>query len=338
VKVTPAWRVLPDASSRVALGSYHERAVVYLNRLDGKIEQARQQPHTGSAGVEAYGGVSNLIVDANTISDCRHGVFAMGQALDQPRKPGSMLPSLFQLYVNNLIVRSRFATMITGGGDVASELAGFGYLFRGNAIGDALGAMGQFVLGGKGHNIDMVVFDQTAGFDLAAGFDFSFIGAVGRATGSLLLRDDRFDRGVWPGARAAAVAAPGASGEATALWMHDTSWEGFARAIDAPGRSALELPQRVQNVHVRAGGSPRELSLPLLNPGTAAGSYAVQVEPEARWLRSASAQIELGPQECAMLRLTCDPRGLAPGEYRAGVRIGAMSASVRLTVVASKER
>ncbi len=64
------WPVTPDASSVITLGEVVDGVVVYQNTLQGK-----GVTDTASAGVELWGGGLNFIVDSNTMSNMRYGIF-----------------------------------------------------------------------------------------------------------------------------------------------------------------------------------------------------------------------------------------------------------------------
>lgn len=174
VRLDAPWNVIPDATSTVALGAYHERAVVYRNRLDGKAAQALRSLHTASAGIEPYGGMSNLISDGNIITDCRHGTYSFGAASGTPAQPTAVIPSLFHLYTNNLILGSRYASRFDVSGTVTSEIATYGYVFRGNTIDDSVVYAGQFIVNAKAGNLDMIVFDRNLGANMPDGYAFDY--------------------------------------------------------------------------------------------------------------------------------------------------------------------
>jgi hypothetical protein len=354
VTVGPRWNVVPDATSRVALGSFHERAVAYRNNLDGKAAQGAIKAHTSAAAIEPYGGVLDLVCDANSVTDCRHGVYVMGHALDLPSAPISMQPSLFHLYVNNAIRRSREAAIVTASSNVASELGGFGFMFRGNLVENALQDAVTFVYGDQGHNLDMVTFDRTVESDTPVGFSLNYNGAPHVSTGSLLLVDNQFARG---GAAARDISVAAGHDGATDVWLqgdvlggvaptssasstilHAPAPEISARQTSSAGTSAHappEIPVRELAASARARGGPIALYFMVYNVSTVPMTYPLQIDPAKRWL-SAAPPLEVAGGSAARYELRCDPAGLRPGEYSATVYVGAdrlRAISVNLTVL-----
>jgi hypothetical protein len=332
IHVNPAWNVVPDATSTLALGGFHERAVVYRNHLDGKAAQSVQSTHTGSAGIEPYGGASNVISDGNTITDCRHGLFTMGD---------TSMPSLFNLYTNNLVVGSRYAYMIHARGTAASEIASYGQVFRANTVASSLENTGAFFATTRWGNLDMLVFDGNVSTDTPAGYAFYDSGQPSSEVGSVIFVDDYLERGSAPRIGSYAMNAQRVRGALQPYfrpYLRKTMWQNFAdkfRSDEWP--SDPELPARQVALSAIAGGESVRASVPLFNTSSKAATYRIALAPHAAWLSIPQAEIELAPQAEVAVPLTCDPRGLRPGRYDATLYVvggeSKRAVSVRLTVL-----
>lgn len=98
------WRVVPDTSSYVVIGDFHDCIVIYKNFLDGKTRAATSEDHTAAAGIEPFGGVLNLIAADNTLQSLRAGIanFALQHNTGHD-------PNFFHLYLNNKFLNCRWA-------------------------------------------------------------------------------------------------------------------------------------------------------------------------------------------------------------------------------------
>ncbi|HKU45100.1 MAG TPA: glycosyl hydrolase family 28-related protein, partial [Polyangiales bacterium] len=257
VTVTPAWNVVPDRSSRIALGSYHTRAVVYRNHLDGKAAQARQDEHTASAGIEPYGGASQLVADGNTITDCRHGLYTMGSTNDDPADVPHMLPSLFQLWVNNSIQNAYVGIQLDASGSTPTGIGSFGYVFRGNSIDTTRASATQVVLNTAGLDLDMLVLESTVVTNSPGGFGVAYARVPQRPPSSaLLLLHNYFDRGKAPLAGSFGISGPAAR-DLHGIWLRANKRENFADATRGPiAQPTPELPLRVFEIAASARGKP----------------------------------------------------------------------------------
>ena len=327
VRVSPRWNVLPERDSRIALGSFHERAVVYRNRLDGKIEQVAPPDHTASTGIEPYGGMSNFIADANGVRDCRFGIYVMGTSSDTPSEPMPMLPSLFHLYANNLIQSARTGFYVGTGGTVPGQIAGFAFLFRGNVFLNTLFSLGYIMQDPRMDNLDMIVLDRTSGFDTPVGFSFNGPGAAPSDVGSVLLMGSRLDRGAAPAGNSSAVVAATDASEpapATHLWSQHNHWTNFARDfIGSPAAPPPDLPVRHLFASARTRAASVSLRFTVLNNATGEQRYPLDIPVSAKkWLRAAEPLPSIRAHDSASYELQCDPSQLTPGLYQTSIGVG----------------
>jgi polygalacturonase len=308
VRVSPAWKVVPDESSQLALGSFHERAVVYRNRLDGKAMQAQQSSHSASAGIEPFGGVSNLVSDGNTITDCRFGLYAMGE-------PAT--PTLFNLYANNFVIGTRYAYTLDARGATALAIGTYAQVFRGNSVASSVEDTGHFSVNALPGNLDMLVFDRNVSTDTAAGYVFKGWGQRSAAIGSLVIVSDYLDRGTAPLAGSYAMNAPTFGGGHAATFrpvLRGSVWTNFANKLAGKWLAGPETPARRLTATARAGGEPVQLNLPVLNGSSSSVRFRI-APPSAAWLSVPQPYLELAPQAEGAVSVACDPRRLRPGKY-----------------------
>jgi polygalacturonase len=68
------WNILPDNSSVIVANQIVSKAVAYGNSLDGTTEAYQSPTHIASAGIQAYYGATDLIIDNNSFHELRQGV------------------------------------------------------------------------------------------------------------------------------------------------------------------------------------------------------------------------------------------------------------------------
>jgi hypothetical protein len=100
IKVSPAWNVEPDGSSKLYIAALVHDVAVYRNKLTGKPDW--QSRKTASVGVECFGDCRGVFVDGNTIDNVRYGVTIWSQS---PRG-GLPTTSYFNLVANNSITNA----------------------------------------------------------------------------------------------------------------------------------------------------------------------------------------------------------------------------------------
>ena len=69
------WNVTPDTESMISVGYLSDHVVVYENVMDGKGEQVAPEAHTFSAGVVMFSANVDFVVDSNTMTDVRFGIY-----------------------------------------------------------------------------------------------------------------------------------------------------------------------------------------------------------------------------------------------------------------------
>lgn len=102
VRVDPPWNVPPDSTSVVSAGGFVDRVVLYRNRIDGKPRGVTSPTHIASSGIQPFGGMFNLVADANVCHELRTGISNWGMV-----GGGLAIPHYFSLYTNNRIEKCR---------------------------------------------------------------------------------------------------------------------------------------------------------------------------------------------------------------------------------------
>jgi polygalacturonase len=166
ITVSPAWNVTPDNSSTVIIAGVVSHCAIYHNSLQGKSDYATRD--TASAGVQPYGNSYDFVVDDNTISQVRNGVYMWGMAEDS-LTPKSVTSVYFNYVANNTV--QNCVNGIVGvseaweGWPAADPPVGVSYLANtvvGNRITSMTGA-GVAELAQTppaGDAVDLVVFDR----------------------------------------------------------------------------------------------------------------------------------------------------------------------------------
>jgi hypothetical protein len=93
ITISPAWLVVPDATSVIGVGPGQFQAVVYHNTLDGKSNYSTYE--TASVGMEMYGNISDVIFANNILTHMRQGVVT-----EYSQVPSSHEPYPSSLYFN----------------------------------------------------------------------------------------------------------------------------------------------------------------------------------------------------------------------------------------------
>lgn len=165
------WRVAPDTGSMLAIGEYMARMAVYGNQFDGmpRATSPVAADYTASAGVSAYGGCSDLVVDNNTFHELRTAIFNWGNG--EPTASGSanivMQPNYFNLFVNNQISVCLNAIVNTAYIDkpsmaVEQDTVILGNVFRKNRIDNVTKSGITVAVTSDKLRLDMCVYDQNS--------------------------------------------------------------------------------------------------------------------------------------------------------------------------------
>jgi hypothetical protein len=133
IELEKPWNVQPNKSSRISLGSFADRIVLYNNFMDGKASAVYSENFTASSGIQPYGGVLNFIADRNTLTEVRSGI---ANWATQHRT--GIDPNYFNLYINNVISRCRWGIVNALLELKRPETGLMGSTFRNNIVNNAV--------------------------------------------------------------------------------------------------------------------------------------------------------------------------------------------------------
>ena len=336
----PPLNVVPDASSTVVLIYDARNIAIYQNHLDGKAMHVMSNT-TASNGIQAYGGIFQLVADGNVISDVRRGIYVVGRAeraVTPPADPAWFFqPSYFHLYVNNTLTNTRYGVWFGGDNNYGDPSPGTylsGIVFRRNDFqGAASAAFYHNAPDNTSHVArwtDMNVFEQNAMTHVPVGIELTAGSGEAEWLGNLLVLRNTADCGA-----ADYAGSKGISFEAATqlVGLRGNTWQRFETVYAGAGPGpVLERPQRVVRVSAAAGGPSVSGLLELWNAGTSSLSWTA--DGNASWLTlSASSGTLVNESSSAPLTLTCDPGGLSAGTHTADISITISGLLRKATVV-----
>jgi hypothetical protein len=212
--ISGPWPVTPDSTSVVEIGEVFDGIVVYENSLSGK-----GVTNTASAGVELWGGGLNVIVDSNTMSNMRYGIF------DEPFDNGGMLqPSYLNLLENNKITNVQIGIIIANDG-LDGQTGNVGSIARDNQITSA--SEEAFFLRDEvdsGSQHFYVILEDNTTTDEPVGV---WISNVGTNTTNLTLNSNSFSLGSGDASGAAAIIVD----EGLVLTQEGNTYTGFPETV-----------------------------------------------------------------------------------------------------------
>jgi hypothetical protein len=163
--VSPPWNVPPDNTSTVIVAGVVSDCAIYDNSLQGKSDYATQV--TASAGIQPYGNSFDFIVDSNTISQTRNGIYMWGMS-QTDLSPQSITCDYFNYVANNKVEHCLNGivgvSQAWGGWPTTDPYPGISYLGNtctGNTV-ESVSESGLEVLANTapiGDQVDLNVFD-----------------------------------------------------------------------------------------------------------------------------------------------------------------------------------
>jgi hypothetical protein len=314
--------VRPDSSSQVIIAGVVSHCAIYHNSLQGKSSYATQV--TASTAVEAFGDSFDFIVDDNTISQTRNGIFLWGMSATN-LTPQSIDSTYFNYVANNSV--QNCLSGIVGiseawnGWPVANPYPGISYLGNtcaGNTIG-LIANCGLSLLADNapaGDQVDLSVFDHNNILGVPMGIEAE---PDNRITNVIAYKNDV---NLGAGAVANSVALSLGTGEAPAL-QQNTYSGGFQTIYGGTQNTApeLEAPIHTLSVQGAAGGSAVSTSLVLWNAGTASLSWSAT--SNSSWLSMVNSSGGILNENASTLNLSCNPSALAAGVYSGTITVTA---------------
>ena len=340
ITVSPAWNVTPDATSVILLAVLTDKVAIYNNYFNGKPRVLTD--HIGSAGVEPYGGCTDMVVDHNTFDTLKTAlsIWAQGNQDDgfYGLPPLDIHPVFFHLYTNNTIKNCYAgAAGILGFLNNPTLDVGTSYLgitLRRNNYDTLLTPACTFsATDGSwsclGTPMNMNVIEHETATNVPGGIDTS--GVVNYATNLIAYKNNL----ATTAAPAGATGFNFGAGENPALQQN--VWTNFATPYaGTPPGAVLELPYRSLTASTTPGGSPAQVTLSIWNSGTSAMNWTA-TQTIANWLTLSATSGTAQSENHSSILLTCNPAGLTPGIYPATITVAAGSQTMKCTVIFTVE-
>lgn len=225
VTLESPWAVLIAGTSRIGIQYLVEDIAVYDNDLEGIAENVSRTTYNGSAGIMLFGGVLNVVVDRNTLTNFRRPISLWSVSSDVEQaflrdltSPLDMVePAFFNLVTGNTIDYGRDGILVfTSSGNAIADnvpvvdfVPLIGNVIRGNVLTNMLSAgLGvayhrSFDDWRSHHFVDTVIFESNSVTNTPTGFNFDIgytSGEYPAATGgaavqNALVRNNYFSLG-----------------------------------------------------------------------------------------------------------------------------------------------
>ena len=231
ITVSPAWAVVPDATSIIGIGPAQTRGVAYHNALDGKANYVDYR--TASVGIQMYGNVSDVIFAGNAVTRMYNGV---SSEFSQTPGPDTPTPSalFFNLIADNTLDGAHVGCNITTAWLQRNQSGLWGHLgntYRRNRMANVLSnavAIESEGAGLSGGDADQDVLEHNVVTGTHCGVTVAVVmngrGPMVTRFLNTILYANTFDRGRAAFAGSSALRA----GDSSTFWTADNKWLGFA--------------------------------------------------------------------------------------------------------------
>jgi len=319
IVVSPAWNVIPDATSKILIEGGTCRWLLYNNHFDGKDFYATA--YTAMAAIELFGGCYDWIVAGNRITQMRQGWY--DGAVEQSSPGTENNPIYFNYFANNVVQSCYYGIQHGGGRLVSDTVVSVGNLFRNNKFVD-VASMGINLwvtvpdLPSPAAVSDMVVFEHNSFTNVNIGANLDPYDAGGYSRNAIFY-ENQFTAGTQFASNSYGVKIGANSNPA----FHNNTWNDFlvTYAGTLPG-AILEVPFRTFTLQTLPATPAAAVAVKasILNSGTAALDWTAT--SDSPWL-TLSASRGTVPDELtnSSLTLSCSPTGLPIGTYAGTVSI-----------------
>lgn len=331
ITVSPAWNVIPDATSDVLIARSAPRWVVYHNNMDGKDDYAAR--YSATTAIEPFGGCYDWIGDSNTITNMYAAICCASINQNNPFIP-SIDPVYFNYYANNIIQSCYEGLRNTSNLPAIATTSGVGYLgnvFTNNSLTDitTYGArLWTDNTGTPGVPFDVSVFEHSTFTNVPQAVECNQSGIGSRVKNALFYKNV-FNRGTAPLAGSFGIDF-GPSTYTPDIRVN--SWLNFQTtyAGSLPG-GLLEVPNRPFEVLGTAGGSSQTAAMTIWNAGTSSLSWTAT--SDSAWLTLSSGSGTVADETASSsVTLTCNPTSLAAGTYTGTVTVTGASQTKKVVV------
>ncbi len=136
IYIAEDWKVIPDTTSRIVVGRFCHRFVVYDNNLNS----VQRPSYSASVGFQITGSGHSVVVDGNTISETRSAISLFAESQAYFNEVNIVNPIFFGLFQNNICFDNTHGISLIFGNrpDVADpypeDTAFVGNVFRHNSV------------------------------------------------------------------------------------------------------------------------------------------------------------------------------------------------------------
>ncbi|HEU5078469.1 MAG TPA: glycosyl hydrolase family 28-related protein [Opitutaceae bacterium] len=333
ITVSPAWNVIPDTTSRIALQSALAHAVIHGNAIDGKKANVDSTKSTAQAGAMLQGCL-DITVAGNTINECRMGLNPYSYGQNPTYAP---VPGFFQLYRDNTInyTLSAFQDRFNGTGATVAQddtLYTLAHDFRHNTVTNTLTRSLEVYFNTTtasdvyytSPTMEMVTMQHNEITDTKRGY-----GRTGTPSkiGSVLLLNNDIDAGSMAGSAVYAAFTPLSGKPAQGGNVYTNFSTVYSNYPGSPVYApVLELPYRRLTLEGTSGGSTETGTLLIWNSGT--DTLPWTAVSDSAWLSvSSTSGSVLDQNSSASVTLTANPASLSPGTYTGTVTVTSTTTS-----------
>jgi hypothetical protein len=331
ITVSPAWNVLPDATSTVIIEYVADRWVAYHNNLAGD-PSSYDTMYSAMTALAPVGGCYDWIGDSNTVKYMNRAV-TFWETGDQYFH-NQTDPCYFIYFANNLIQSCYHGIGSYCSNQNATQYPEIGYLgtvFRNNTLSN-ITTVGAFQTTAAravvGSPMDLTLFEHNNFTNLPEGFACD-LNSGGSWVKNTVLYKNTFDLGTAPVSGSFGINF-GVNTQLPAL--RGNTWTGFATTYAGPPPGAiLEIPVRNFNLSGAASGGVQTAYTAIWNSGTAPLNWLAV--SSAAWLKLSSVGGTVADQNSsAPVALTCNPAGLQPGAYTGTITVSGAAQTKELGV------
>lgn len=246
------WKVIPDTTSKIVVGRFCHRFVVYDNDLDSVLSTS----YSASVGFQITGSGHSVVVDGNTISQTRSAMSLFSESQAYYNNENIVNPIFFGLYQNNIWSEHRNGISLIFGNrpgisdPYPSDKCFTGNVFRNNSVSE-IEQTGFLITAEVNDHVGLTVLADSDFFRVTNGAE-----ETDNSSGLICLGNNFSGKGEGIGFTMSSDNAP---------TLHDNTWSSFSTTYGGtlPG-GILNLPKRIvllsdsvasSDVEVRNGGT-----------------------------------------------------------------------------------
>ncbi|MDF7826681.1 glycosyl hydrolase family 28-related protein [Pontiellaceae bacterium B12227] len=260
------WQVIPDTSSRIVVGRFCHRFVVYGNNLDSVPSTS----YSASVGFQITGSGHSVVVDGNTISQTRSAMSLFSESQAYFNDVNIVNPIFFGLYQNNAWSENKHGISLIFGNrpgvadPYPSDKCFIGNVFRNNTVSE-IEETGFLITAEVNDHVGLSVLENSQFTRVTHG-----VSETDNSSGLICLGNSFSGKGDGIGFNMSSDNAP---------VLHNNVWSSFATIYGGtPSGAYLNLPKRL----ILLSDSVSSAEVEIRNGGTA--SLTWDVETSSSWL------------------------------------------------------